>query len=206
MARASSPETDLIELLSRPGARAAEISAILDPLSPGDRILAVRSLGGRRLQRALWNAVADSPRLSTAELIPADHPPMKPVVFHGKNSLPAFSEFRKIACRPDDPAAGDVLWGYNDTPIMALIGPGYYVVHDTPASPLGGAAFDYTKLPEARAPGWPEIRPNDRRLSRFVYHGTVDYMRRVAGDVFIGTATRSEHELGSYFVLARETN
>ena len=48
------------------------------------------------------------------------------------------------------------------------------------------------------------IRPNTYRLSRFVYNGTVDYMRRVARDVFIGTATRDGHELGSYFVLVRE--
>ena len=203
MTRASSPETDLIELLSRPNPKSAAIAAILDDLSIGDRILAVRSLSGRRLQRTLWNAVADAPRVITSDFVPGSYAPMKPVVFHGKNSLPVFSEFRKICCRPSSGVA-DLLWGYNDTTLIPLIGPGYYVVHDTPDSPLGGCAFDYTQLPHDRASGWPEIRPNDRRLSRFVYNGTIDYMRRVADEVFIGSATRSGRELGSYFVLARE--
>jgi len=40
------------------------------------------------------------------------------------------------------------------TPMQPFIGPGYYVVHDTSDSELGGAAFDYTELPADRAEGW----------------------------------------------------
>ena len=113
-------------------------------------------------------------------------------------------EFRKICCRPQAGDSTGQLWGYNDTTIASLIGPGYYVVHDTPGSQLGGSAFDYRELPANRVAGWPVIRPNTYRLSRFVYNGTVDYMRRVAANVFIGTATRNDRELGSYFILVRE--
>ena len=50
---------------------------------------------------------------------------------------------------------------------------------------------------------WPDVRPNDRGLSRFVYGGMVDYLRRVARDVFIGSAHRGGKETGNYFVLSR---
>ena len=40
-------------------------------------------------------------------------------------------------------------------------------------------------------------------MQRFVYRDMVDYMRRVAKDVFIGRAHRDGKELGNYFVLSR---
>jgi hypothetical protein len=185
--------------------RAPLVAAILDSLSPAERIAALDDLGGRRVQRSLWEAAGQNPAVATADLVPSGHAPMRPVVFHGRNSLPAFTRFKKICVRPPTGTPGDVLWGYNDTPIRQLIGPGYYVVHDTPGTHLGASAFDYTQLPTDHPPSWPEIQPNDQGLSRFIYNGTVDYMRRVARDVFIGSATRSGNELGSYFVLVRET-
>jgi hypothetical protein len=191
-------------ILESPEPKPGPIGELLDALSVGDRIAVVRSLSGRKLQRALWDAVATNPRVAVAELIPEGYPCMKPVVFHGKNSLPAFTEFQKICFRPRPSQLGHVLWGYNETSIKGLIGPGYYVVHDTPDDRLGGSAFDYREIPGERLPSWPELRTNDVGLSRFIYNGTVDFMRRVARDVFIGSATRQGRELGSYFVLARE--
>jgi hypothetical protein len=185
-------------------ARARDVAACLDRLPTREKIAALESLGGVRCQRRLWEAAATNPPIRTADLVGHGHAPMTPVVFHGRNSLPAFSDFRKICCRPPASTAEDVLWGYNDTSIRRVIGPGYYVVHDTPGHAFGGCAFDYTALPPDRPPQWPEIRGNDVGLSRFIYNGTVDYMRRVAKDVFIGSATRKGRELGSYFVLVRE--
>ena len=43
-----------------------------------------------------------------------------------------------------------------------------------------------------------------RGLSFFVYANMLDYMRRVADDVFIGSAVRGGREMGSYFVVVRE--
>jgi len=182
----------------------AEIAAFLDGLSLDDAVRATRGLHGRKLQQALWNAVAANPRVTVEAFVPADYQPMKPVIFYGKNSLPAFTEFHKICCRPAEGADRSVLWGYNETSIKPVIGPGYYVVHATAADPHGGAAFDYTQLPTSHPRGWPPIRPNGAGISRLVYYGMIDYMRRVSRRVFIGSATKHGKEIGSYFVLTSE--
>ena len=204
MVTTSSPGNDIKTLLAESEPDGAKIADLFDGLASGDRVLAARTLSGVAAQRALWQAAAAQAPISVDDLVPPDHEAMKPVVFHGKNSLPAFSEFQKICCRPASDRDPGRLWGYNSTTVQPFIGPGYYVVHDTSGSELGGTAFDYTELPADRAEGWPVIRPNTYRLSRFVYNGTVDYMRRVARDVFIGIATRDGKELGSYFILVRE--
>ena len=59
-------------------------------------------------------------------------------------------------------------------------------------------------MPAAHPPEWPEIRSNGAGISRFVYDKTVDYMRRVSENVFIGSATRDEKEMGNYFILSRD--
>jgi len=97
-----------------------------------------------------------------------------------------------------------VAWGYNETSIRNLIGAGYYVLHDTSDAPLGGAAFDYTRLPAKGLPAWPEVRTNNAGLSRFIYANMLDYMRRVSSDVFIGSAVRNGKEMNSYFIVVRE--
>lgn len=196
------PGDTLKELVSRSAPDAGEIAAHLDGLLLPDRIAAIRSLQGTRLQGALWKAVAGNPRVSASDLVPGDYPALRPVIFHGKNSLPAFTEFQKICFRPD--AGSKVAWGYNETKIRNWIGAGYYVLHDTEGALLGGAAFDYTQLPSSKLPAWPEIRPNEAGISRFIYAGMLDYMRRVSSDVFIGSAVRGGKEMGSYFLVARE--
>ena len=62
---------------------------------------------------------------------------------------------------------------------------------------------DYTQLPDAAPQGWPEIRSNERGLSRFVYGFMLDRMRRVSRHVTIGSASRRGREMGSYFVMSR---
>lgn len=198
------PGATLRSLLERPSPDASQIGAFFDALRLGETIAAVRALSGAKLQSALWRAVARNAPVTVADLVPQDYPAMKPVVFHGKNSLPVFSHFQKICFRPRPAEFSHTLWGYNETSIRGVIGPGYYVVRDTPRDPLGGAAFDYRELPRDRLPSWPEIRANNVGLSRFIYNGTVDFVRRVSNLVFIGSATRLHRELGNYFVLARE--
>ena len=73
-----------------------------------------------------------------------------------------------------------------------------------PANPPRGAAIDYREVPPERPSSWPEVKPNVRGFSRFVYRDMVDYMRRVARDVFIGSAHRAGKETGNYFVLCRD--
>ncbi len=84
--------------------------------------------------------------------------------------------------------------------IAWLTGPGYFVVHEDPPR---GVAIDYREVPPGKPGTWPEVKPNDRGFSRFVYRDMVDYMRRVSRDVFIGAAHRHGRELGNYFVLCR---
>ena len=198
------PEATLKELVTRPLPDTAEIAAFLDGLPLGDRIAAVRGLHGSTLQGALWHAVVGAPRVSTDEMVPPDYPAKRPVIFHGKNSLPAFTEFQKICFRPADSDGGPMAWGYNETKIRGWIGAGYYVLHDTPAAQLGGAAFDYTQLPRSTLPAWPEVRTNMAGISRFIYGNMLDYMRRVADEVYIGAAVRGGREMNSYFIVVRE--
>lgn len=200
----SQPGATLKELVARPSPDAAEIAAFLDGLALADRIAATRDLGGTSLQGALWKATASAPRVDTDQMVPADYPARRPVIFHGKNSLPAFTEFQKICFKPDEAASPAVAWGYNETRVRGLVGPGYYVLHDTPDSSLGGAAFDYTRVPTSTLPSWPEVRTNNSGLSRLVYGNMLDYMRRVASEVFIGSAVKGGREMNSYFIVVRE--
>ena len=200
----SQPGATLKELVSHPSPDAGEIASFLDGLALQDRVAAARELGGTAPQAALWKAVSSAPRVSTDEMVPRDYPALRPVIFHGKNSLPAFTEFQKICFRPEGPSTASVAWGYNETSIRNLIGSGYYVLHDTPDAQLGGAAFDYTQLPARALPAWPEVRTNNHGLSRFIYANMLDYMRRVAGEVFIGKAVRGGKEMNSYFIVVRE--
>ncbi len=192
------------DLLSRPAPAGEEIAAAFDGLALPDRIAAARTLGGTKLQGALWNAVEANGPIAVSDMVPRDHDREREVIFHGKNSLPALTEFEKIRFRPRDEDAGDVLWGYNEGRVRKLVGPGYYVLHDTADAALGACAFDYTQIPPRTLDGWPEVRPNSAGVSRFVYNNMIDYMRRVADGVFIGQAVRGGKPMGSYFIVVRE--
>ena len=181
---------------------AAHIASFLDSLTPAERVHAIDALAGAAIQRRLYAASAGAPRVTLDDLVTSTTPPLRQVIFHGKNSLPAFTRFEKRMCRPPGPRAPHVLWGYNHQPFEWATGPGYFVVHEDATR---GAALDYRELPTAAPDGWPAVRPNDRGLSRFVYKNLVDYLRRVSRDVFVGSAFRDGRELGNFFVLCRET-
>lgn len=187
-------------LTTEPRDRAA-IAELLDRGSHGDRMEAITSLGGTALQGALWNVAAGTPAVTMADLVPPDAAPLREVIFHGKNSLPAFTLFQKRFCRPPTDAAGEQLWGYNHQNLAWLTGPGYFVVHPEGDAP---AAIDYRRVPPGHPPNWPAVKPNDVGLSRFVYRDMVDYLRRVSQHVLIGRATKYGKELPNYFILCRE--
>ncbi len=197
---ASSAGARLLELIRRDRPDREEIAAFLDGLSASDRLDAVTALAGPGLQGRLWEAAAAGPRVALADLVPPDFPPLREVIFHGKNSLPAFTLFQKRFCRPAG-QDGDALWGYNHQALAWLTGPGYFVVHDDAAR---GAAIDYRHVPPRGCDGWPAVRPNDRGFSRFVYRDMIDYLRRVSRHVLIGRATRHGKDLDNYFVLCRD--
>ena len=181
----------------------AAICALLDGLDPAARVAAVRSLG-RAEQRRLYGAVDGFRPLRLEDLVPAAIPDFTEVRHHGKNTLPAFSHFEKRFCRPrgDDPHKPDALHGFNFQTMSPLTGPGYFLAVEAEGRPE--VLVDYNRLPEAHPEGWPEIRSNERGLSRFIYGFMVDTLRRVSEHVTIGSAARKGRDMGSWFVLCRE--
>lgn len=199
----ATPAERLKHLLAAERPDMAEVGAFLDGLSHAERVEATRSLQGPSLQRKLWEGAAGGPAVTLADLVPPDYGALREVIFHGKNSLPVFTEFQKRFCRPSAGRGGDgdVLWGYNHGRLGWLIGPGYFVVH-----PEGdaAAAIDYTRVPPEHPAAWPPVKPNDQGVSRLVYMNMVDYLRRVSRDVLIGSAWKKGKPLDSYFLLCRE--
>jgi hypothetical protein len=194
---------ECLELLRGPEPDREAISKLFEEAPPVERVEILRAIDGRG-QAKLWES-ARGRKVSIQEMVPRDTGPLTPVVFHGKNSLPAFSHFQKCFCRPEATEA-DELWGYNYQPtrwLGRLTGPGYFVAYDSD-SPVGSVAVDYRRVPTARPETWPEIHDNTYRLSRFIFNGMVDYLRRISEHLLIGRATRGDREMDNYFLLCRE--
>jgi hypothetical protein len=192
------------ELLRAPQLDRRAIADAFESASPAERIAITESVDGAT-QAKLWQAAEGGP-VTIEELVPRALGPLRPVIFHGKNSLPAFTRFQKRFCRPAAGAERDELWGYNYQPtkwLVPLTGPGYFVAYDA-RDGLGGVAVDYTRIPPGKPAEWPEIVDNSFRLSRFIYNGTIDYLRRISPHLLIGRATRAGKEMPNYFLLCRE--
>jgi hypothetical protein len=69
----------------------------------------------------------------------------------------------------------------------------------------GELLVDYNLVPPAHPPEWPAIRRNESGLSRFVYGFMIDRLRGVSKHVTIGSAARKGKDMGSWFVLCRES-
>ncbi|NNL67895.1 MAG: hypothetical protein HKP30_16725 [Myxococcales bacterium] len=191
--------------LIRSDAKILEIAQHLDGLDHETRLAETRTLTGPD-QKKLFRAAEESPPLDFAFFVPDAVPDRTQVVHHGKNSQPAFKFFQKRWCRPADREGA--LYGYNETAVRPLIGPGYFVAHETAdggRDPRGAIVVDYFQVPQTPvAPGWPAVKPNSAGLQRFVYDKTRDYMRRVSKHVSIGEAHRLEKSVLGWFVLCRE--
>jgi hypothetical protein len=135
--------------------------------------------------------------------VPPNHGDLEEVRHLGRNTLPAFRIFEKRFCRlpGSDAASPGQLAGYNFQTMSPVTGPGYFMARDD--TEHGEVLVDYGRLPEARPEAWPEVRSNERGLSRFIYGFMVDRLRRVSEHVTIGSAARKGREMGSYFVLSR---
>lgn len=181
----------------------AAVCALLDGLDHEGRVAAVRSLG-RGAQRRLYDAVDGFRPLCLADLVPAGVADFTEVRHYGRNTLPAFTLFEKRFCRPKgaDPHKPETLYGFNFQSLSPLTGPGYFLAVEAQGRPE--VLVDYNRVPDDHPPQWPEIRSNERGLSRFVYGFMVDTLRRVSEHVTIGSAARRGRDLGSWFVLCRE--
>ncbi len=200
---------DLQTLVRDPAASIDQIAAWLDALAPAERRPAAHSLG-RADQRLLWQKAATARALTLEDFVPEALGARKAVMHQGRNTLPLPGKhkfFAKPMARPEDGSAR--LFGYNEAPSRGLIGPGYFVVHDTAGQAAwqerGAVVVDYFQVPDGALPdGWPAVVPNSKGLLRLVYFHTRDFMRRVANGVTIGAAYKEEKPLDHYFVLVRE--
>ena len=190
-------------LLGGSAIQPVEVARFLDGLGHEDRGAAVR--GTRRgEQRGLYRAAEGFRPVRLVDLVSPATADLAAVRHYGKNTLPLFSYFEKRFCRARgaDPEQPGELYGFNFHSMAPLTGPGYFVaVEDGERQEV---LVDYRRLPKEHAAGWPEIRSNERGLSRFVYGFMVDTLRRVSEHVTIGSAARGGKDLGSWFILCRE--
>lgn len=165
------------------------ITAALDDATHAERIEWLRKLGKRDMT-ALWRLAEGRP-VRLDEL----HGKEGEVVVHeGQNSLPAFNVFQKRVVR-----RGDVVQGYNEQGMRWLTGPGHFTLQ----ADEGGAYFDYLTHPESVPGEFPALKRNDSGLSRLVYAGMIDRLRRVSRHVVVGLGEKGGKATGDYFVLVR---
>jgi len=192
----------LKSMISDKGVNPGAIADLLDKLADALRPRVVRDLG-RRDQQALYAKVEGFASLRLVDLVPPTRSDLEEVRHLGRNSLPAFKIFEKRFCRlPGSPSdSPEALAGYNFQAMSPVTGPGYFMARED--AKTGEILVDYNRLPDQKPLGWPEIRSNERGLSRFVYGFMVDRLRRVSEHVTIGSAARKGKDLGSYFILSR---
>ena len=173
-----------------------------DEASHSDRIEAIRQFTPK-IQRRLFDA-CQGRKVDIDQIVPAKDSALQEVIHWGQNTLPAFRDFQKRFCRPSTERRQehpDKLWGYNHQRFSPVTGPGYFVAYDD--EERGEVVIDYHHLPPERPERWPEIRGNDERLGRVVYHKMRDRLRRVSEHVTIGRAFKKK-PMNAWFVLVRE--
>ncbi len=195
-AAVATSESTLGGLIDSPDASQGRLAAHLDSLDAAGRVREIRALSGKQ-QKRLWHVCQGAPAFTLDDLVPSSLGEGKEVIYAGKNSLGAFSQFEKRFQRQ----AGAVV-GYNFQSMSWLTGPGYFTCVMSTTNP-NELVFDYTTVPQLAPAGWPAIKPNTSGFSRFVYKNLNDYNRRVSRDVIIGSATRAGKDIDSYYVLAR---
>ena len=185
------------------------IGAYLDGLSAAERLAETRTLG-RADQRRLYEKAASAAPLTLDDFVPAGTPPRTQIIHDGRNTLPlpaSLRLFQKRFCRPE--SGEGRLFGYNQSPFLRTVGPGFFVAVPTAGNPTwekrGAIVIDYFQVPDGPVvEGWPKVVPNTKGLQVFVYDKTRDFMRRVSKHVTVGTAYKVEKALDHYFMLCRQ--
>jgi hypothetical protein len=185
------------------------IAAFLDGLTHDERLAQTRTLA-RDAQRLLYRKAAAAKPLGLIDFVPQTVGSRIEVIHHGKNTLPlpgGLRHFQKRFARPD--SSDSRLFGYNESPFITTVGPGFFVAVPTAGRPeweaRGAIVVDYFQIPDGPVPaGWPPVIPNTQGLQKFVYHRTRDFMRRVSAHVTIGAAFKEEKSLDHYFILCRQ--
>lgn len=185
------------------------IGAYLDGLGAAERLAETRTLG-RKDQRHLYEKAASARPLGLDDFVPAGTRARAEVIHDGRNTLPLpgpLKLFQKRFCRPE--SGEGRLFGYNQSPFVSTIGPGFFVTVLTAGNATwerrGAVVVDYFQVPDGPvAEGWPKVVPNTKGLQVLVYNKTRDFMRRVSQHVSIGAAYKVEKALDHYFILCRQ--
>ncbi|MCB9664414.1 MAG: hypothetical protein H6732_09885 [Alphaproteobacteria bacterium] len=193
-------------MLADPKMSVAEIAAWLDGMGHPQRLEAM-STTTKAEQKRLWELAAASAPITAEHFVPASVGTRREVIHHGRNTLPALNSFQKRFARPED--GSNRFFGYNHASTRWLIGPGYFVAHDTEGNAAwqerGAWVVDYFQVPDGPVPdGWPGVRANHVGLQVLVYFHTRDFMRKVSEHVSIGMAFKNESSLNNWFTLVRE--
>jgi hypothetical protein len=200
--------TDFRTLVADPASTIDVIARELDALPATEKLAALRTLS-RDAQRHLYQKAASSRPIELSDFVPTDRAPLAAVHHSGTNTLPLpkpLRFFEKRFCRPE--SGSDRLFGYNESPFVSTVGPGFFVAVPTKGNAeweaRGGVVVDYFQIPDGKvSPTFPKVVPNTKGLQRFVYHQTRDFMRHVTDGVSIGAAYKIEKKLDHYFVLLR---
>jgi hypothetical protein len=171
-------------------APASDIRAHLDALPMEGQRTSVQRLPRSAFTR-LFDAVGQNPPASIVDLVPDAG---ASTAYLLRNNLAMFSHAEKVFFRGERGCFG---FNRNRPWLMGLVGPGYFVV----APKADGLEFDYVPPPHMIPKGWPPYRSNQSWLSRPVFGGMTDRVRRVARDVFVGRAFRNGVETKVHFVL-----
>jgi hypothetical protein len=200
---------NLVEHIRDERAGIETIATYLDGLSPERRLEETRTLG-RSDQRRLYEKAAGSAPMTLDDIVPVGVAARVPVIHDGRNTLPlppSLKLFQKRFARPE--SGGARLFGYNESPFLSTVGPGFFVAVPTAGRPAwearGGVVVDYFQIPDGPVPGgWPKVIPNTQGLQYFVYNKTRDFLRRVSAHVSVGAAYKVEKALDHYFMLCRQ--
>jgi hypothetical protein len=186
------------------------LQKVLDELGHVGRLDTIRGWD-RDTQARLYEAAQGFKPVTLDDYVPPGTEPLKEVIHHGKNSLPAFTHFQKRFCKPTAEQAdeGDTLYGYNHNAawLTGITGPGYYVAHKSKWD-ASEVDIDYTQLPPGKPDTWPAIKGNEAGFGRLVYGNMIDVMRGISTHVSIGRARRLKNGsfewFDAWFVLCRE--
>lgn len=183
--------------LIKKGTTQEELEEFLDRMDHESRLHEIYSLTPEAQAKLYQMAKVG---VNENDLIPKDFPANREVIFYGLNTLPLFRKFQKRMCRSEN---GKTIWGYNFQKLKWFTGPGYFVVDEKTDRP-GEVMLDYTRTPDRNPESWPKLKSNETGVSKLVYGGMKDYLRRVSSHVFIGEATKDNKGMNQYFILCRD--
>jgi hypothetical protein len=122
----------------------ARISEALDRMDHKNRLFTVESASAEDME-TLWDLMKDQ-SVDADHFVPSGTDPLKEVIHHGKNSLPAFTHFQKRFFRDEKDAPSDFAVDYTRLPVKKP--DGWPDIQDNDGglrSPVYGRMKDYMR-------------------------------------------------------------